>query len=115
MLQSRKLEFLLADAVQKKCTAVATIGSMQSNHCRTTALTAALLGLECHLVLSTKDEDPVSPLTFLLPLPWCACTHGINICEFAHMLVIVTLVMESRDSVRDQNIIKTLIIITSER
>jgi hypothetical protein len=33
----RKLEFLLADALEKKCDSVVTIGGEQSNHCRATA------------------------------------------------------------------------------
>jgi 1-aminocyclopropane-1-carboxylate deaminase/D-cysteine desulfhydrase-like pyridoxal-dependent ACC family enzyme len=32
----RKLEFLLADAIQKGCDSVITIGGLQSNHCRST-------------------------------------------------------------------------------
>jgi 1-aminocyclopropane-1-carboxylate deaminase/D-cysteine desulfhydrase-like pyridoxal-dependent ACC family enzyme len=32
----RKLEFLLADAIQKGCDSVVTIGGIQSNHCRST-------------------------------------------------------------------------------
>lgn len=33
----RKLEFLLADALEKGCDSVVTIGGEQSNHCRATA------------------------------------------------------------------------------
>ena len=36
----RKLEFLLADAVERGCDSVVTIGGVQSNHCRATAVAA---------------------------------------------------------------------------
>ena len=56
----RKLEFLLADALAKKCDAVVTIGGEQSNHCRATACAARLVGLEPHLILRrTKKTIPV--------------------------------------------------------
>lgn len=47
----RKLEFLLAEALEKKCDYVITCGGYQSNHARATAVAAARLGLKCHLVL----------------------------------------------------------------
>jgi D-cysteine desulfhydrase len=53
----RKLEFLLADALQKDCQAVVTIGGLQSNHCRATAAAARMVGLEPHLILRTPEED----------------------------------------------------------
>lgn len=62
--QVRKLEFLLADAQQRRHDCVITIGGVQSNHCRATAAAAAMLGLRCHLILRTsrqaleRDRDP---------------------------------------------------------
>ncbi len=47
----RKLEMLMARAVDAGATAVVTCGSVQSNHCRCTAAAARRLGLECGLVL----------------------------------------------------------------
>jgi D-cysteine desulfhydrase len=48
----RKLEFLLAEAVQRyQCDAIITIGGVQSNHGRATACAARMLGLEPHLIL----------------------------------------------------------------
>ncbi len=49
--KARKLEFLMAQALQQKCDCVLTAGGSQSNHCRQTAAAAAKLGLECHLVI----------------------------------------------------------------
>lgn len=47
----RKLEYLLADALYQGAKTVLTIGAVQSNHCRQTALLGAKLGLQVHLVL----------------------------------------------------------------
>lgn len=49
--KTRKLEFLIADALHQNCDCVITAGAAQSNHCRQTAAAAAMVGLECHLVL----------------------------------------------------------------
>ncbi len=49
--KTRKLEFLMADAIQHGATTVVTVGGVQSNHCRQTAAAAAKLGLKCELVL----------------------------------------------------------------
>ena len=47
----RKLEFLMAEAVNQNCDYVITCGGIQSNHARATAIAAAKLGLKCYLVL----------------------------------------------------------------
>ncbi len=57
--KTRKLEYLLGDAIAKGCDAIITAGAAQSNHCRQTAAAAAKLGLDCHLVLG--GEEPGSP------------------------------------------------------
>lgn len=58
----RKLEFLMADAVRNGYDCVITIGGIQSNHARATAVAAKYLGLPCHLILRTSrhvvDHDP---------------------------------------------------------
>lgn len=56
----RKLEFLLAQAKAAGHDCVITIGGVQSNHCRATAVAARLLGLDSYLILRTAntDEDP---------------------------------------------------------
>ncbi len=55
----RKLEFVLADTVAQKANTVLTCGGAQSNHCRATAIAAAMLGLNCRLLLRTSD--PLNP------------------------------------------------------
>jgi D-cysteine desulfhydrase len=53
----RKLEYLLAEALQQQATHVITCGGEQSNHARATALAAAQLGLESVLILRTENPD----------------------------------------------------------
>ncbi|MQL76970.1 hypothetical protein Taro_009382 [Colocasia esculenta] len=58
----RKLEFLLADAVAQGADCVITVGGIQSNHCRATAVAARYLNLDAYLILRTAkrlvNEDP---------------------------------------------------------
>lgn len=49
--KTRKLEFLVADALAQECDVLLTAGAAQSNHCRQTAAAAARVGLGCELVL----------------------------------------------------------------
>lgn len=61
--KTRKLEYILGDALQQKADTLITAGAIQSNHCRQTAAAAAALGLECHLVLGgEKPEKPTGNL-----------------------------------------------------
>ena len=53
--KTRKLEFILGDALAKGADTIITAGAIQSNHCRQTAAAAASLGLECHLVLGGEE------------------------------------------------------------
>lgn len=62
--KTRKLEFLIAEALDRGCDSVVTAGGAQSNHCRQTAAACAQVGLECHLVLG--GEPPALPLGNLL-------------------------------------------------
>ena len=58
----RKLEFILAEAKEKGYDSVVTLGGIQSNHARATAVVSTLLGLDAHLILRTSraliDNDP---------------------------------------------------------
>jgi D-cysteine desulfhydrase len=58
----RKLEFVLADALAQKADTVITCGGAQSNHCRATAIAAAMLSLNCRLLLRTPDPSNPPPL-----------------------------------------------------
>jgi D-cysteine desulfhydrase len=50
--KTRKLEFLVAEALDQRAQMLISAGAVQSNHCRQTAAAAARLGLDCTLVLT---------------------------------------------------------------
>jgi L-cysteate sulfo-lyase len=52
--KTRKLEFLMAEAVAQGADTVMTQGATQSNHARQTAAFAAKLGLACHILLEDR-------------------------------------------------------------
>ena len=52
--KTRKLEFLMADALSKGADTVITCGAVQSNHCRLTLAAAVKEGLRCQLVLEQR-------------------------------------------------------------
>jgi D-cysteine desulfhydrase len=52
--KTRKLEFLLADALRQGADTLITVGAVQSNHCRLTLAAAAHEGLKCRLVLEQR-------------------------------------------------------------
>ena len=58
--KTRKLEYLLADAMAQGCDCIITAGAVQSNHCRQTAAAAALLKLPCHLLLGGQKPQSVN-------------------------------------------------------
>jgi D-cysteine desulfhydrase len=59
----RKLEFLLADAIERRSTTVLTCGGIQSNHARATAIAARELGMRSVLFLRTSDGQPPEAAT----------------------------------------------------
>ena len=52
--KTRKLEFLMAEALAQGADIVLTQGATQSNHARQTAAAAARLGMDCHLLLEDR-------------------------------------------------------------
>jgi D-cysteine desulfhydrase family pyridoxal phosphate-dependent enzyme len=56
--KARKLEYLVADAVQQGATTLITTGAVQSNHARMTAAAACVAGLRSVLVLTSTTEHP---------------------------------------------------------
>src|SRR5882757_4478709 len=55
--KTRKLEFLVGDALAKGADTLVTLGAAQSNHCRQTAAAAAKAGLRCELILNGTRPD----------------------------------------------------------
>ncbi len=54
--KARKLEYLIADALNKNCDSLITCGPTQSNHCRTTVVFARYFGLTPYLFLRGKPK-----------------------------------------------------------
>ena len=55
--KTRKLEFLVADALAQGADTLITVGAVQSNHCRLTLAAAVKEGLKCQLVLEERVPD----------------------------------------------------------
>ena len=55
--KTRKLEFLMPDAIKNQADLVVTVGAVQSNHTRQTAAACAKLGLKCLIVLEQRLKD----------------------------------------------------------
>lgn len=77
--KSRKLEFLVADALAQGCDHLITTGAAQSNHCRQTAAAAARAGLGCSLILRGSRPAQLSGNQLLnqllgAHLYWCEQT-----------------------------------------
>jgi D-cysteine desulfhydrase len=64
----RKLEFLVAEALDAGADTLVTCGGEQSNHCRATAIVAAEQGLRSFLLLRTENprQPPASEANILL-------------------------------------------------
>jgi D-cysteine desulfhydrase len=58
--KTRKLEFLVADALAQQYDHLVTVGGPQSNHCRQTAAAAAKFGLGCSLVLNGAPPSRIT-------------------------------------------------------
>lgn len=59
--KTRKLEFLVADALAEGADTLITVGAVQSNHCRLTLAAAAREGLKCRLILEERVPDSFRP------------------------------------------------------
>jgi D-cysteine desulfhydrase len=59
--KTRKLEFLVADALAQGADTLITCGAIQSNHCRLTLAAAVKEGLKCRLVLEERVPGTYNP------------------------------------------------------
>lgn len=55
--KTRKLEFLVAEALAQGADTLITVGAVQSNHCRLTLAAAVREGLQCRLILEERVPD----------------------------------------------------------
>src|SRR5215211_1139317 len=61
--KTRKLEYLVADALAQGCDTLVSIGGVQSNHTRQVAAAAAHTGMNAVLVQEAGATGPTSPTT----------------------------------------------------
>ena len=59
--KTRKLEFLVAEALEQGADTLITCGAVQSNHCRLTLAAAVKEGLKCRLVLEERVAGSYHP------------------------------------------------------
>ena len=59
--KTRKLEYVVAAALNDGAQALMTVGAVQSNHCRLTLAAAKREGLACYLVIEERVKDSYSP------------------------------------------------------
>jgi len=59
--KTRKLEFLVADALAQGCDTLVTCGAPQSNHCRITLAAAVKEGLKCRFVIEERIPGSFDP------------------------------------------------------
>ena len=59
--KTRKLDFCMADAIEKGADTIITCGAVQSNHCRLTLAWAVKEELDCHLVLEERVKGSYKP------------------------------------------------------
>jgi len=59
--KTRKLEFLVADALAQGADTLVTTGAPQSNHCRLTAAAAVKEGLKCRLLIEERTAGTYDP------------------------------------------------------
>lgn len=87
--KTRKLEFLVAEALAGGAKTLITAGAIQSNHCRQTAAAAARFGLKCILVLAGKPPEQPSA-NFLLDqilgaeIVWADWDHRVDALQEAY-------------------------------
>jgi D-cysteine desulfhydrase len=59
--KTRKLDFCIADALEKGADTIITCGAVQSNHCRLTLSWAVKEGMDCHLILEERVKGSYKP------------------------------------------------------
>lgn len=55
--KTRKLEFLIGEALAQNADIIVTQGAVQSNHVRQTAAAACKVGMDCHALLERRVQD----------------------------------------------------------
>ena len=78
----RKLEFLVAEAIEQGADMLITCGGEQSNHSRAAAIAARKCGMDIHLILRRTTEGPTG--NFLLDMILGATIRWVTPDEYVH-------------------------------
>lgn len=76
--KTRKLDYLFADALDRKATDVIAVGGVQSNFCRMACAYAARLKMRCHLVLGGQQAAQTSTGNVLLDQLFGASIYRVS-------------------------------------
>jgi len=76
--KTRKLEFLIADALKKRADTLIGIGGIQSNFCRIASAAGSAFGFDVHLVLGGSKKPEKATGNLLLDNLFGATTHFIE-------------------------------------
>ena len=93
--KTRKLEYLMPDALKNNANFIVTAGAVQSNHARQTAAACAVLGLKCLIILEQRVTDVPSVymtsgnvfLDKLLGAEIIICPHENDIKKYAEEIM----------------------------
>ena len=93
--KTRKLEFLIPDAIKNKAELIVTVGAIQSNHARQTAAACTLMGLKCLIILEQRLKDPPESymksgnvfLDKLFGAEVKVCPKNIDVSEYSEKLI----------------------------
>ena len=93
--KTRKLEFIMPDALNSKADLIVTVGAIQSNHARQTAASCAILGIKCLVVLEQRVANATEAymnsgnvfLNQLFDAEMVLCPIGKDVEEYAHEIM----------------------------
>ena len=93
--KTRKLEFIMPDALNSKADLIVTVGAIQSNHARQTAASCAILGIKCLIVLEQRVPNATEAymnsgnvfLNKLFDADMVLCPIGEDVQEYAHKIM----------------------------
>lgn len=88
--KTRKLEFLVQEALDQGCDYFVTAGAQQSNHCRQAAAAAVRAGLKCHLLLRGAEPSTFTSNLLLMKLMGASiyyCGDEITEADVQHLMV----------------------------
>jgi len=97
--KSRKLEFLLGEALARGAKAVITFGAYGSNHALATAVHARALGLEPHVVLSPQAPGPFAARTLRAHAGLGTVIHPVEGWDGRRAAVEARIALRDRDGV----------------